>query len=228
MHVLQRAKNILLRPRQQWPVIEQEVTTPVQLYRRYVMVLAAIGPLAWLIGWSAVGMTVPSSGTMRMSLFTSIPYTIAFYGIMLGWVHLNSWIINFLAPAFGGVPNRRQALKVTAYAATAAFVGGIFNLIPAIGALAFITGGYSLYLIYTALPILMKVPVDRTLACTMAIVLAGILTACVLGVPIGLVSSLIAPSIRGFTGEASFENGGAKKLGENAQSYADRILQGER
>ena len=211
MNIIVRAKNILLKPRREWPVIEQEVTTPAELYQCYVMALADIGPLAWLIGWSVVGMDLPFAGTVRMPLLTSIPYTIVLYGVVLGWVHLYAWIISLLAPSFGGVPNRTQALKVTAYAATAAFVGGIFNLIPAISALAFLAGGYSLYLMYMGLPVLMKVPVDRALAYASAIMLAGILIGCLLLVPVALVSVLIKPSIEGgFKSEAGFENGRAE------------------
>jgi len=48
--IVQRAKDILLKPKETWPVIAAEPATTQSIYVPYVLVLAAIGPLASLIG----------------------------------------------------------------------------------------------------------------------------------------------------------------------------------
>src|SRR6266704_1281620 len=48
--LLERAKNILLKPNAEWPVIAAETTSTGKLYTGYIVPLAAIGPIASIIG----------------------------------------------------------------------------------------------------------------------------------------------------------------------------------
>ena len=72
-----------------------------------------------------------------------------------------AWVINALAPQFGATQDMSQAIKLSAYSATAGWVAGIFYLIPSLWILAAIGGLYSLYLFYVRIPILMKAPPDK-------------------------------------------------------------------
>ena len=65
-------------------------------------------------------------------------------------------IVNALAPTFGGSKDLVAALKVVAYGSTAGFVGGIFNLLPSLSWIGLLAAFYSIYLIYTGLPVLMR------------------------------------------------------------------------
>ncbi len=57
---------------------------------------------------------------------------------------------------------------------TAAWVVGIFSLIPMLGILGLLGGLYSLYLLYLGLPVLMKAPPEKALAYTAVVILCGI------------------------------------------------------
>ncbi len=86
------------------------------------------------------------------------------YVLALVGLFITSFIVDALAPSFGGEKNQVQALKLVAYANTAAWVAGTLNIIPVLGALATLVGGiYSLYVLYLGLPKLMKCPADKTL-----------------------------------------------------------------
>ncbi|HEY6050157.1 MAG TPA: YIP1 family protein, partial [Thermoanaerobaculia bacterium] len=89
------------------------------------------------------------------------------------------------APRFGGQPGRIAALKLAVYSSTAAWLAGVFSLVPALSILSLL-GLYSLYLLYLGVPVLMKVPRDRALGYTIAAVVAAV----VLFAVIGAVSSL--------------------------------------
>ena len=43
--IIQRARAVLVTPRTEWPVIAAEPTTVQDLYRDYILVLAAIPPV---------------------------------------------------------------------------------------------------------------------------------------------------------------------------------------
>ena len=173
MPLVDRVKNILLNPRQEWAVIDAEPTVPVDLYKQYIMPLAAIGPVAGMIGSTVFGYRIPLMGTIRAPIGQALSAMVVTYLLTLGGVYILALIIDALAPNFHGTKNQLQALKVAAYSSTASWVSGIFSLIPGIRWLG-ILGLYSLYLLYLGLPVLMKAPEDRALAYTALMILAAL------------------------------------------------------
>lgn len=173
-----RIQNILLKPREEWEVIAGEDTSPAELYRRYVLALAAIGPVASLIGLWAVGVGI-SAGSLgsfhfHMPFGRALLYAVIAYLLALGAVYLLGLVIDYISPNFGGEKNFQQAFKVAVYASIPAWLGAIFHIFPAIAFIGGIVGLYGLYLLYLGVPALMKVPRERALPCTVVIIVAAI------------------------------------------------------
>ena len=184
MNLVDRVKRILMSPRTEWQVIDAEPATPAQLYTGYIVPLAAIGPIAQLIGYSVFGVSVPFMGTYRVPIGSAISSALVTYVLSLAGTYVLALIIDGLAPTFNGQRSQIQALKVAAYSSTASWVAGIFHLIPGLRLLT-ILGLYSLYLLYLGLPIVMKAPREKAMAYTAVIILAAILLFMVIGVIAG-------------------------------------------
>jgi hypothetical protein len=182
MALMDRVKKILLQPKQEWPVIEAEQATVGGLYTGYIIPLAAIGPIASLIGWSVFGMRIPFVGSMRIPIGFGIRNSVIVYVLGLIGVFVLALIIDALAPTFGGQKNQIQALKVSAYSYTAAWVGGIFSLIPALAILGLLVSLYSLYLLYLGLPVLMKAPQEKAVGYTVVVIIVAIVLYFVIGI----------------------------------------------
>jgi hypothetical protein len=90
-------------------------------------------------------------------------------------------IIDALAPNFNGQKNFNNALKLVVYSYTAAWLGGVFSLIPALAILGLLCGLYSLYLLYLGIPVLMKSPDDKSLIYTVVAVVCAIVVSIVIG-----------------------------------------------
>ena len=183
MNLVDRVKRILLTPRTEWQVIDAEQTTPAALYTGYIAPLAAIGPVAQLIGMTVFGIPIPFMGTFRVPFGSALMRAIVAYLLTLVATYVLALIIDALAPSFNAQRNQIQALKLAAYSSTAAWVAGIFLIIPALGILS-IVGLYSLYLLYLGLPTLMKTSQDKALPYTGVVVLAAI----VLFITVGMVA----------------------------------------
>src|SRR3546814_7923126 len=90
-----RIKRILLQPKAEWPVIDTEATTTGALLKGWVAPLAAIGPVAGLIGaltfgYGAYGFHYrPSMGSAITTAI--IAYILAFVGV---WVDRKSTRLN--------------------------------------------------------------------------------------------------------------------------------------
>ena len=96
------------------------------------------------------------------------------YVLSLVGVFVVAYIIDFLAGTFGARKNLDNAMRVSAYAPTAAWVAGVFNIIPALAFLG-ILGLYSLYLLYTGIAALMRPPADKALVYTIAVIVCAII-----------------------------------------------------
>jgi hypothetical protein len=184
MNLVDRAKRILLSPRTEWPVIDAEPTTPVRLYTEYIVPLAAIGPIAQVIGYSVFGITVPTLGTYRVPIGTAVTRALVAYALALAGTYVLALIIEGLAPTFNAQRSRIQALKLAAYSSTAVWVAAVFVLIPALRFLT-ILGLYSVYLLYLGLPMLMKSPRDKAMTYTVVVVLAALVLFMLAGAIVG-------------------------------------------
>ena len=176
-----RARNILLTPKTEWPVIAGEPTSVSQLFTGYVLILAAIPAVAGFIKVSVIGMAVPFMGTIRLGMGAGIGQMLLQYGLALGMTFVLALIIDALAPTFGGEKNLVKSLQLIAYSYTAAWIAGIFHIVPVIGSLLAIAAAiYSLYTFYLGVPAMKKCPQDKAVVYTIVVVVCGIVVGAVL------------------------------------------------
>ena len=159
MNLVDRVKNILLQPKTEWAVIEPEQTDPKTLYTGYICILALIPAVASFIGTA---------------------FIVSFFAGRIG--------LGFVVGAAISQYVLGLALKLTAYAMTAAWVAGIFTIVPILGWLLSLLGSlYSLYLFYLGAPVMMKVPEPKAVGYTVVVVLVAI----VIGIVIGMINASI-------------------------------------
>ena len=190
MGLVQRVKNILLTPKTEWEVIAAENTAPKDLILTYVLPLAALAAVAGFISHAIIGSTVALlGGTYRMPMVWALVMLIYHLIMSVVSVFVVGFIIDALAPSFGGQKNFNQALKVAAYCYTAGWVGAVFGIIPILGWLiALLFALYGIYLLYLGLPRLMKNPEDKSVIYTIVVIVVAI----VVSIVIGIIGTMIA------------------------------------
>lgn len=190
MNVVERVQRLLLSPKSEWEVIAGEPQTVQTLFTSYVMVLAAIPAVSNFLGYSVVGIA-----DIRVPMSHGVTQLVLTYLLTLAGVYLLAILIDALAKPFGGERNFVQALKVAAYAPTAAWLAGAFKMVPWLAILSLAGALYSLYLLYLGLPQLMKTPEKESFGYIAVIALITI----VLTTTIVLLQLLtIPPLMRGF------------------------------
>ncbi len=223
MSLWKRATRVLAQPQQEWQVIATEATTTAALYRGYIVPLAAIGPLAWLVRTSAFGVLLASGYLVmyRVPFATALTGGLVRYVLGLIGVYVLALFIDVLAPTFGGQRNRMQALKLAAYSSTAAWVAGIvvipalgitwaggsYGLVPTSGILGLLLAthgvyallaAYGLYMLSVGLPVLMKAPPDKVSEYRMVVVTWAVAIFFVIEViSARFMSGLIMPALGG-------------------------------
>jgi Yip1-like protein len=180
-----RATKILTTPQTEWPVIEAEQTDVAKLFTGYIMILAAIPAIA-----SFIGSSIFAFGLFRVSLALGLATAIVSYALTLCGTYVSAFIIDKLAPTFDSRASLIQALKLTAYASTAAWVAGVANILPIIGTIVVLVGSlYSIYLFYLGLPVMMKTPQAKVIpymvVCALVMIVVfiviGMITAAIVG-----------------------------------------------
>jgi Yip1-like protein len=168
MNLVERVKGILLQPKSEWLAIGRESGDVGHLFPNYVAIVAAIPPVCSFIRGTIIGY-----GPVHIGLFSGLLHAIFVYILTFVGVYVMAFIIDFLAGTFGGQKNFDNAMRVSAYAPTAAWVAGVFNLIPFLGILS-ILGLYSLYLLHTGIEALMKPAADKAVIYTVVAVVCVI------------------------------------------------------
>ena len=169
MNLVERIKGILLQPKSEWPAIEREPGDAGYLFPNYVAIVAAIPAVCTFISTSIIGF-----GAYRVGIGLGLIRAVVVYALSLAGVFVVAYIIDYLAGTFGARKSPDNAMRVSAYAPTAAWVAGVFNIIPALAFLG-ILGLYSLYLLHTGIAALMKPPADKAVVYTIAVIVCAII-----------------------------------------------------
>jgi hypothetical protein len=160
--VIHRARSLLVSPRTEWPMIAAERATVTDLYRDYIMIVAAVPPVCQFIKTSILGYAWHGFRVYRLGIGQGLTAAIVEYIVSLIAVYVVAVVIEALAPTFAGQPDRVQALKVAGYSYTASWVAGCAQILPGLYALFALAGAiYSIFLLYLGLPGTMKVLPER-------------------------------------------------------------------
>lgn len=172
-NLIARVKGMLLRPAGTWDEIDVEPATVGGVYKGYVIPLAAASAICGLVGMVVFGVGALGFSYRPPLVPTAIQYAVGFLFNLAG-VYVLALLIDWLAPKFEGTSNRLQAFKLAAYSGTAAWVAGVFTVIPMLGVLVIVGAIYGLYTLYKGLPKLMKNPAEKTTPYFVLIIVVGI------------------------------------------------------
>ena len=169
MDLVSRVEGHPARSAAEWRVIDGEPDHTGAILKNYVAILAAIPAVCGFIGASIIGV-----GPYRTGFLAGLVSAIIDYVLTLVGVFVVAFVIDALAPSFGGRKDFNSAFKVAAYAPTAAWVAGVFTLLPILSVLTML-GLYSFYLFYVGLPMLMRTAGEKALGYVLAVLVCAII-----------------------------------------------------
>ncbi|HEU5260982.1 MAG TPA: Yip1 family protein [Gemmatimonadales bacterium] len=173
-----------MRPTQEWTTIAGEFATAASIYTRYVLAMAAIGPVASTVGTIAFGerSSLATLGdSYAMSVGDALTTGVLEYALNLVGVWALGMLISLLAPSLGAQRNPVQALKVAAYGSTPYWLAGALALLPKLAPIGALLGFYSIRLFAQGLALVLKVPRDRAAAYTLLATIGAIIVVLVIG-----------------------------------------------
>lgn len=196
MSIVERAKNILLKPASEWNVIAAEPDSIGGLFTRYAIPLALLPVISailftGLLGISAADMTGLGGG-MSTGITAIAGMAVVSFVLSLFTLFLMGTIVKLVSPSFNGTSDKLQAMKLMTYASTPTWVVALISWIPFLGALVTVAAiAYVVYLIYLGLSPVLGVPQEKVAGFTIVIVLIYVVLALIIsGIIVGLLYSM--------------------------------------
>ena len=192
MSLVDRAKNIIVSPKNEWAVIAEESPDVGSIITTYVLPLAVLSAAASFIGYAFIGVPVPFLGTIK-GVSWGLYYGIQNLIMTILGVLITAFVVDLLANSFGSEKNFGRAVQLVAYAYTPSWIGGLFSIYPPLGIIGSLFSIYGLYLLYLGLPFTMKTPKEK-------VIIYLIVTAIVLIVLMVVLGMILAAIMGGILG----------------------------
>ena len=185
--VFQHVWGLLSQPAAEWAKIRDRRCSISGCFSTHISILALIPALAGFIGITQVGWQFGSQ-TVKLDPDNAITVTIVFYLAMLFAVLVVGKMIDWMSQTYDVRQPLSQSIALSAYTATPLFLAGVFQLNPIVW-LNFLIGlpviGYTVYLLYTGLPIMMEIPEEKGFVFSSAVLGAGLV------IFVGLLAALV-------------------------------------
>jgi len=180
--ILNHIWGLYAHPLDEWKTIDQRHES-FRFALTHILIVAllpcaaayyASAHLGWSIGArEAIYLTQESAAMMAVAMYLGM--TVAVFAL--------AYLVHWMAKTFGAAPTYTQSLELAAYTATPAIMSGVAALYPELWfvTMAFLAGvAYSVYLLYTGVPILMHIPEERGFIYASSVVTAGLIMMVVL------------------------------------------------
>jgi hypothetical protein len=193
MSIVERAKNIILKPTDEWNVIASEPASIGGLFTGYAMPLALIPVFSAILFTGILGISAADmmgfGGGMPLDLMAIAGMAILSLIVSLVSLFVMGTMVKLVSPSFNGTSDKVQAMKLMTYASTPSWVVALLSWIPFLGAvLGFAAIVYVVYLIYCGLNPVLGVPKEKIAGFTLVIVLIYVVVALIMS---GIVAALL-------------------------------------
>jgi len=190
--ILGRLLAVMKNPRGVWSSIKNDGDSIFDVYRKYLVFLVAVPVVCFFIGMAIVGETDPyQAEKSRIPFFGGLAYAVVHYLLLLANIYILAFLLDFLAPKFGGTTNRLDSFKLVAFSMSPIFIGGLLNLIPDMSMLGVLFGLYGLYIFYLGCDTMIPVPEEQK----NKFLIAAIVSMFLVGIIIGAISMFFYPNI---------------------------------
>jgi hypothetical protein len=181
---LKHTWGLLAHSEQEWQDIKRERSDIGTTYLTYFGILAAIPPVSlyigttqvgWGLGWSLIGgevtkLTAASAGLIAVAYYAAILLAVLVMGKAIHW----------MAGTFVETrPTFDKCVAFAAYTATPMLLCGLVGLYPVIWLdllVGFVALGYTVYLLYSGIPVVFDIPKEQGFVLASSILTVGLVT----------------------------------------------------
>jgi hypothetical protein len=175
--VLQHVWGLFINPKREWEAIRDDECTIGKCYAIHVLILAAIPAISGFIGTTQFGWQIGAGDPVKLTVQSAGLIAVIYYLAMLVGVYSLGWMIHWMGETYDAKVQLSQCVVLAAYTATPLFLIGLMELYPVLWinmVLGIPALAYTVYLLYSGVPIMMGISEDRGFLFSSAVLAVGL------------------------------------------------------
>jgi hypothetical protein len=175
--MISHVAGLFTHPHKEWEEIRNTQESVSHLYFAHVLFLALIPPVSMYIGTTKVGWVVGNGAPVTLTESSALIMSGLMYLALLAGVGVMGAFIDWMSRTYDSSPGLARSIVFAAYTATPLFVAGLCALYPNVILVMLVGIGavfYTVYLLYTGIPIFMKIPDDEGFVYASSILTIGL------------------------------------------------------
>jgi len=174
--ILNHIWGLYAHPKDEWQTIEKRHES-LMYSMMHILVVALIPAICGYYAAAHIGWTIGVGDPIKISQSSAQLMAVAMYCALVIGVFALAYLIQWMAKTFDSKPSFIQSLELAAYTATPMLMAGIAALFPV---LWFVTLAglaavcYSVYLLYSGVPIMMNIPEEKGFIYSSSVVTCGL------------------------------------------------------
>ena len=174
---IQNILGLLTDPTRQWEKIRDQHLAGAGSPIVHVSLLALVPAISGYYGTTQVGWRIGVGDPIRITGDSAMSIAIIYYLALLVGVFSIGWVIHLLGKAYEVDKPLPLCIALAAYTATPLFLIGIMQVYPVLW-LNLLIGlpalAYTVYLLYSGMPIMMQIPAERGFLYSSAVLAVGL------------------------------------------------------
>jgi hypothetical protein len=174
--ILNHIWGLYAHPKDEWQTIERKHES-LTYSLAHILIVALIPAFCSYYAAAHIGWTVGAGDPIRISTESAQLMGFSMYFALIAGVFALAVLIQWMAKTFGSKPTFIQSLELSAYTATPVMMVGFVVLYPVLWLVALagvVAICYSVYLLYSGVPIMMNIPEDRGFIYSSSVVTCGL------------------------------------------------------
>lgn len=175
---IQHIIGLFTDPTRTWERIREEHAGGQAGVPWHVFVLALVPAVSGFIGTTRVGWRIGVGDPIRMTDESALVIAVIYYIALLVGVFSVGWVIQQLGKAYEIDKPLGLCIALAAYTATPLFLIGVMEIYPLLW-LNLLLGlpalAYTVYLLYSGLPVMMEIPPERGFVYSSAVLAVGLI-----------------------------------------------------
>jgi len=174
--ILNHIWGLYAHPKDEWQTIEKRHES-LMYSLMHILVVSLIPAICSYYAAAHIGWTIGVGDPIKISQSSAQVMAFAMYVALVSGVFALAYLIQWMAKTFDSKPSFIQSLELAAYTATPMLMVGITTLFPvlwfvALAGLAAVS--YSIYLLYSGVPIMMNIPEEKGFIYSSSVVTCGL------------------------------------------------------
>jgi len=174
--ILNHIWGLYAHPRDEWQTIEKRHES-LMYSLVHILTVALIPAICGYFAAAHIGWTIGAGDPIKLTQASAMTMSVAMYVALICGVFALAYLIHWMAKTFDSTPNFTQSLELAAYTATPLLMVGITALFPVLWFVALagiVAMSYSVYLLYSGVPIMMNIEEEKGFIYSSSVVTCGL------------------------------------------------------